>query len=333
MRYALLCGSGYGATYIPILTSPDAPIRLAGILSRGSARSIQYARAANVPHHLSLDELAEKQTDIVIVAVSGDAGIQLAKDALSRGFDVLAEHPWEPDDIEELHDLASNAGKAFHINGHWSDQKNTQHFLQACHTAKSQGPAIFVSMITNPRTLYSGLDILRRALGPLDMSTFKQLSTGESSDTPSLPFKVLQGFAGNTLVTIQYQTFTSQVDDGTSALANHHIVIGFKHGHLTLAETVSPAIWVPDMAALCAMGQSGMQQAASTIFPEEDPPTIGSFLNQHRGDANRLALDRLIKHAETGICPEDQSLPHLLNVSQTWRHCLDLAGAISYIPS
>lgn len=334
MKHALLCGTVYGSNYLPVLTDPKTNVRLGGILSRGSERSRQFAQSANVPHHVSLDELADGQVDIVIVAVSGIAGVELAVESLGRGFHVLAEHPWEPEHIERALEAAKEAGCCFHVNSHWGDLENSQQFIEGCRVASQHGAPVFASMMTNPRTFYSGLDLLRRVVGSLNPATFSRLTSPSDSAATAgevPPFVVIQGTTGGTLVTLQNQTFTSHVDDGTSALVNHHLVVGFRHGHLTLAETTGPATWVPDLTRMASMGVAGQSQAASTPLPPEHSPTVGEFLQGHRVEANRLALDRLLKHAAEGMCPNEQSDEHLLEVSRAWRELGDMAGPINYV--
>lgn len=327
MKYAILCGTVYGANYVPALQAEDSPIRLGGIVSRGSERSVQMARALGVPHSTSLSEVSDKQADVVIVAVSGDAGVSLSKEALRRGFDVLAEHPWEPEHVSELTALAQETGRAFHINGHWADQENALAFIHGCHAAAQSSSAVFANLITNPRTLYSGLDLLHRAIGATDLDSFVRIDP--ITDNP--PFVLMQGVAGLTQVTIQYQTYTSLVDDGTAALANHHFVIGYPHGHLTLAETSSPALWVPDMTQLYTAGSQGQAQPSATFFPQDTAPTVGAFNHEHRVAANRFALERILGHAATGDCPPEQSAEHHQSVANTWRCLMNLGGEISYV--
>ncbi len=325
--YALLCGTGYGASYLPVLANSSS-IKLAGILSRGSDRSIYYARSKGVPHHLSLDEIADKQINLVIVAVSGEAGFNLAIESLRRGFHVIAEHPWRAEHIEIANATAVKSKSIFHINGHWGDLKHGLEFIQACKVARKYNPPSFVSLMTNPRTLYSALDLVARSVGELVPESF----AGIQNQSPDDPFAILYGRGGEAQLTIQNQRFTSAIDDGTYALVNHHCVIGFPHGHLTLSEASAPGTWTPEMSSLIKMGAANHSLPLAAKLGTDEPPTLDTFLNKHRPEANRFALERLILHVKEGTAPPEQSYQHHMMVAQTWERCIELTGKISLLP-
>ncbi len=163
----LLCGTHYGANYVEALWQHPSGLRLGGILSRGSARSVQLARQLSVPHYDSLEQVPPGAIEAAIVAVGG-AGAALATSLLERGIPVLAEHPVEPDALEALLALAARERRVFHLNSHFGDLETIVPFVHHCAELRQRTPLLFLHAQFNPRTAFSLIEILGRAIGALE---------------------------------------------------------------------------------------------------------------------------------------------------------------------
>lgn len=321
MRIAV-CGTGYGSSYLQALWNHPAGLRLAGILARGSGRSQALARQWGVPLWRRPDEVPRGAVDAACVAVGWPAGRELALAFLRRGLPVLAEHPLEPEDVEEALAAAREHGTVFHINSHYADLETVQPFLATCAAARQRSRPLFVSAMSNPRALYSCVDLLAHALGglqPLEIRT-----TIPSGALPSLI--PLQGTAAGIPFLLQCHRLVSAVDDGTAAWTSHHAVIGFPEGHLLLGDNAGPAVWVATPPPIHQLGPASLAAPAWSLLPPSPPPSFGEHFFGVRERANRLALARWADQIRTGrTCPEE-SPEHLLEVSRVWRAILDLMG-------
>ncbi|MEN9867762.1 MAG: hypothetical protein RL748_3352, partial [Pseudomonadota bacterium] len=229
----LVCGSNYGATYIRALAAGQDGLRLAGILSTGSARSQAYAKQAGVAHYTSLTQIAPGSIDLACVAVPGETGQQLALALLSMGIHVMCEHPVGPEQMAHALAVAQVHERVFQVNAHFADLAAPQAFFQGLAVARQLGPVLQYDMSLNLRTLYSGLDLLGRAAGSLD--DIDVAPAFNSGTEPALFANVL--LSGPQLrASLLCQNFASAHDDGSATLLNHRCSATFAHGNLLLAE-------------------------------------------------------------------------------------------------
>jgi thiazolinyl imide reductase len=323
----VVCGTGYGASYPQALWNHASGLRLAGILARGSGRSQALARHWGVSLWRSPDEIPPGAVDAACVAVGWPAGQELVLDFLRRGIPVLAEHPMEPGDIEAALTAAREHGTIFHLNSHYADLETVQPFLATCAAARQRSRPLFVSAMSNPRALYSCIDLLARALGtlqPLDIRS----SVPADQHPPLVP---LQGTAAGIPFLLQCHRLVSAVDDGSAAWTSHHVVIGFPEGHLILGDNAGPAVWVGAPPALHQMSPAALATPAWVQLSSSPPPTFGEHFFGVRERANRLALARWADQIRTGTPYPEQSPGHLLEVSRAWRGVLDLLGTFETV--
>ncbi len=172
----LLCGTNYGASYVGPLLARPAGLRLAGILSRGSERSRSLARQLGVAHYTGVDRVPEGVVDAAIVAVAGEAGIALSEAFLARRIAVLAEHPWEPAALERMLSVARERQTVFHVNSHFADLEEGAGSLLR-HAGDGRRP-LYAHLTVNPRTLYSAIELLARALGSLEPAALAGVPVG-----------------------------------------------------------------------------------------------------------------------------------------------------------
>lgn len=318
----LLCGTHYGANYVEALWQHPSGLRLGGILSRGSARSVQLARQLAVPHYDSLEKVPPGAIDAAIVAV-GSAGPALAAALLERGIPVLAEHPVEPDALAGLLALAARERRVFHLNSHFGDLETIVPFVHHCAELRQRTPLLFLHAQFNPRTAFSLIEILGRAIGALEpfaIGAPAPLPAGQESALPA--FATVNATLGGVAATLLCQRVVSAADDGSATLVSHQVMAGFGAGNLLLGETFGPALW------LTRLGPSLPPQLPwwSQLGPPAEPaanPRSGI-----RPRANVLALDRFAKQIAGGPLPPVQRPEHLLGVARVWRAVMDALGPL-----
>jgi len=327
----LVCGTNYGSAYVRAIGKGQSSRQLVGILSRGSRQSLELARACNVPHYTSVDDLPVGGIDIACVAVSAQAGIDVIIKLLRRGIHVIAEHPIEPQHLEEVLNEAAKQGVYFHLNSHYGDIDTVATFLTRCTMVRSRQAPLYISALMNPRTLYSCLDIVAQAVGGLSPYSFCRLEVqnrqlSETAPTTARPiFKVLQGGLGGIPAVLQCQNYVSREDDASAAQVSHHIMIGFADGNVLLGEAFGPVLWLTSGLATAVSTQPAWSHVSAAL-----PLTFEAFQLQ-RDNANRLAIQRIESQIETGVAPAIQTREYLLDVSRAWRAAVNCLGPVDVI--
>jgi len=305
----LVCGSNYGATYIRALAGRrDGPV-LAGIVSTGSARSQAYAREAQVPHYTGIQAIAPASADLACVAVPGEAGHQLSMALLARGMHVMAEHPVAPQRMREALVFAQQQGRVFQVNAHFADLAAPQAFYRSLAVAAQMGPPLHFDLAVNLRTLYSGLDLVGRALGSLD-----GVSLVGGAGVPQ-PFSTLQLQAPGLRISLLCQNFASAADDGSATLLNHRCSATFAHGNLLLAESNGPVMWFPSPVSMPS-------QQWRPWLPVDMGQPDAAGLQQQRDQANLAALTAMAATIRGQGRPLHQEPGYLVALASLWTQAL-----------
>lgn len=312
----LVCGTQYGSTYLRALslssTVSATPLKLIGILSKGSQRSQTLAQQMGVPHYTQLSQLSGQNIDIACVAVSGEAGQKLVLELLSKGVAVICEHPVDPDFVQLALATAQEHNTALHVNSHFADLQAPQAFLQSLWTAYQQGqPCIHMDLAFNLRTLYSGLDMLGRSLGSLS-----DIEVGTLSSSQANTFATLYLQSRQTSVSILCQNFSSAEDDGSATYLNHRLSAIFPHGTLLLSETTGPLSWFPTMNSMSA-------QHWKTYIPVDLQPMSQAELIQQRDYCNLNALHTLVSVKQGNDGPIYQAPEYLVSLSKLWHQLIN----------
>jgi len=324
----LLCGTNYGSTYVGALWQHPRGLRLGGILSRGGERSRQLARHTSVPYYPALERLPAGAVDAACVAVPGAAGAELAVALLERGVHVLAEHPIAPADLERALDTAAKRRLVFHVNSHFGDLETVSAWTSGCVEARRSTPLLFLTALFNPRTAYSAIDMLGRALGtlePFEIAAGVEPATADPdtvadtvADTVPAIFAALPAVVGGVPSTLLCQRVVSHADDGSATLVGHQLTAGFAAGTLLLADAFGPVVWST------RPGPNTLQ--SRPWWTQLGPPASTTHDGSVRERANRLALDRFAAQIDGGEVPAMQRPEHLLGVSRVWRAVNDHLG-------
>lgn len=318
----VVCGTRYGSAYVNALWGHDAGLRLVGIVARGSDRSRDLAARCGVPLYRSEREVPRGGVDLACVAVPGAAGTQLAMDFLERGAHVLAEHPVEPADLSAALAEARTRGLVYHLNAHFADLETVWPFLAVC--ARATERPLFLTVATNPRALYSSLDLVGRALGGLSPFAVRGALTGDG------PLATVHGSAAGVSFSIQCQSRLTERDDGRGTWVSHRVALTWVTGTLHLLEAAGPVLWMPVAGPVeelpPAEAAAVFAQPAWSLLTPAVPPTLREHLADHRDRANRLSLRRLAIEVRTGHRAPEQDPAHLLAVSYAWQEVCDAAG-------
>ena len=303
----LLCGTNYGSTYVRSLQGNENGLALAGIVAR-SERSRALAQQVGVPFHTSVDDVPRDAIDAAIVAISCEAGFAITGTLLSRDVPVLAEHPVSSEEVR----AHRRHRVPYHVNAHYSDIDAAATFIGAAQAAGARSRLLFVNVLTNPRALFSAIEICARGFGvPHDVVHAE--GNGFFSIAHAGP------------ITFHVQRETSEVDDGSSMWVSHHITAGFEEGTLTLGEAYGPVMWMPSppsIAQLQAPGGAELWTRPLWRLLASPPPAFGDYAGWARDRANRVALGRFAHAIATGTTPAEQSEEHLLGVSRLWEQLI-----------
>lgn len=321
MRF-LLCGTQYGSSYLHALYDNELG-GLAGILAR-SERSRELASRCGVPFYTRVDDVPHGSIDAACVAISGPEGQAIINALLGRRIHVLAEHPVGVEEVTAHRRAARESGAVVHVNAHYSDIEAAATFISAFRAARQRSRLLFVNVMTNLRALYSAIEIVARAVGPLRPFTIEH----GPSDARSF-FQLAHAFVPGVPVTFQLQRESSAVDDGSANWVSHNLTAGFDDGVLSLGEAPGPVGWLPSPPSVPRLqSQEGAALWARPLWRvlASPPPTFGDYASWARNRANRTALARFAAEIASGVTPPEQSDEHLLGVSELWEAVLSHPG-------
>jgi thiazolinyl imide reductase len=320
----LLCGTNYGSSYLRALYSNENGLRLMGILAR-SERSRAMAAQCGVPFYADVDEVPDGAIDAACLAIPGSSGYVIGSSLLKRGIHVLAEHPVYANEVATHRATAREHGAVYHINAHYSDLDGAATFISAFRAARDRSRLLFVNMMTNPRALYSAIEIVARAIGPLRPFTLNHVPEEAGSF-----FHLAQAIVPCAPLTFQLQRITSEIDDGSANWVSHNIVAGFEEGVLSLGEAAGPVGWSSAPPSLAQLRQDPeIWSRPLWRMLATPPPSFADYAGWSRDRANRVALARFAAEIATGVTSSEQSDEHLLGTSELWQAMIDWKDGVN----
>lgn len=217
-RRALICGTHYGYRYLTAVARDPERYELAGILARGSLRSILLAAQYGVPLYRDVAEVPDA-IDVAYAAMGPD-GDGAVLELLRRGVDVLCEHPVSEAFVRKALAATWKSGAAFDVNAHFALLDAPRAFIRRCARQRQREGLAFIDAMLTPRLLYALLDILRHAAGPLRP---RRNSIGGAP---------------------AHLRFERLIPDGSpDSIVDCRIAAGFPSGILTLLSMAGPVIW------------------------------------------------------------------------------------------
>jgi pyochelin biosynthesis protein PchG len=297
----LVCGSNYGRSYLPAIEKAPEEFCVAGLMSRGSERSVQLASRRNVPHFRSIQELPS-DIDLACAAL-GRNGAESVLRLIDRGIPVLCEHPQTPAFLEDAFRRASCRDIPFHVNGHFCHLSAARSFIEEAGRLRALAEPTFLELMANERSVYGIVDILRSSLAGLEPYTFEAI--GRSG-----PFVTLQGALRNIPVTLHVQSSGMLPDASAAYLVDQRITLGFPTGVLAQLSIAGPVVWNANYNA----GMDPNKPLWSPVY--EDIQLTGWSLQDQRAEANLHSMRALAAQVESGEIPPNQTAEHILEVSR-----------------
>ncbi|WP_055483328.1 Gfo/Idh/MocA family oxidoreductase [Sphaerimonospora mesophila] len=248
----LVAGTKFGQVYLQAFRRPGFPFELAGILARGSERSLACAEHYGVPLYTDPGQVpGDVRLACVVIrgGLLGGPGAEVAQALMERGVHVLQEHPLHHDELAACLRTAKRAGVVYHLNSFYVNVAPVRRFLAAAAELLARRPARYVDAACGFQVAYALLDILGRSLGGVRPWAFTPPAPRDAAaarlTTLDVPFRGLDGVLAGVPLTLRVQNQLDPADPDNHAHLLHRITIGTEAGNLTLVGTHGPVVWSP----------------------------------------------------------------------------------------
>jgi thiazolinyl imide reductase len=304
----VVCGTSFGRVYLrAVREEPDA--ELAGVLSRGSAASRDYAKSYGVPHYTDVDQLPgdiDIACVVVRAGVAGGEGGQLAQRLLGRGIHVLQEHLLHPDELADCLRIAREQGVCYRLNAFYPHLRPVEQFLRAARVLRERQPPLHVDATAGGQVVYPLLDIIGRAVGRM-----RPWAVGAPAPVPPelaamadrpMPYTSVPAVIGGVPVSLRVQNQIHPADPDNHALLLHRLAIAFEGGVLTLADTHGPVLWSPRLHSerdetgriiVAGPGTERLDVPSTQALDPADVPTFREIIDELWPRGVRAALAEL----------------------------------------
>jgi pyochelin biosynthetic protein PchG len=238
----VVCGTGFGRTYLAALRRPGVPLELAGILARGSKRSLACAEYYQVPLYTDVSELpGDIDVGCVVVdgALNGGHGGELAVALMARGIHVLQEHPLHHSELAACLRQARRSGVVYHLNTHYPHVPAISTFIGAARRLLERQPALIIDALTTFTVLYPLVDVIGQVIGGIRPWSLSVGPPGAGG------FGSADGTIAGVPVALRIQNELHSADRDNGAHVLHRITLGTQGGNLLLVNTQGPVLWSP----------------------------------------------------------------------------------------
>jgi pyochelin biosynthesis protein PchG len=329
----IVCGTGFGRTYLSALRRPGMPFELTGILARGSPRSLDCARSYRVPLYTGADDLpgdVDLACVVVNAGINGGHGAELAQDLMSRGIHVLQEHPLHQAELAACLRQARRSGVVYQVNSHYVHVPAVASFIRAARRLTERQDPLFIDAVSSFQMLYTLVDILGQILGGIPPWSLT------AAPQPAGSAEVLRSVSadlGGIPVTlrIQNQLDPQRRDNGPHIM--HRVTLATEGGNLLLATTHGPVIWNPRLHMPLDYGQAVTVGASSA--EHLDLPSVfcltaptGWPYREIIGDEWPLAVGQALLRLRKAILAGTDPLPDGRYHLAVCRLVADIAGQL-----
>ncbi|MFI9536181.1 Gfo/Idh/MocA family oxidoreductase [Nocardia fusca] len=304
----VVCGTSFGRVYLQAMHD-DPDVELAGVVSRGSATSLEYAKAYGVPHYTGVERLP-RDIDIACVAVragaAGGDGAELARSLMSRGIHVLQEHLLHPDELTDCLRTAREHGVCYRLNSFYPHLRPVELFLRAAEVLRERQQPLHVDAAAGSQVAYSLLDIIGRAVGRLRPWAISDPAPVPPElaalADPPMPYTHLTAVIGGVPVSLRVQNQIHPADPDNHALLLHRLAIAFEGGVLSLADTHGPVLWSPRLhtdrdasgrLVMAGPGTERLEVPSTEILEHAAVPTFRTVFDELWPGSVRVALGQL----------------------------------------
>lgn len=240
----VVCGTTFGQVYLEGVRRAAPEFELAGILGRGSPRTVRCAERYGVELYGAPDELPA-DIDIACVVIRsgllGGSGSQLAQALMERGINVLQEHPLHHDELAACLRAARRAGVVYQLNAFYPHVAPVRRFAAAAQELLAGERPAYVDAACGFQLAYSLLDILGNVLGGVRPWRLAP-ATASAQRLGDTPFRSLDGEIGGVPATLRIQNQLDPSDPDNHAHVDHRIVIGSEAGNVMLVNTHGPIV-------------------------------------------------------------------------------------------
>ncbi|MEV0289162.1 Gfo/Idh/MocA family oxidoreductase [Kribbella sp. NPDC050820] len=234
----VVAGSDFGRTYLEAVARAGGRLRLAGLLGRGSERTVACARRYDVPCWTDAMCVPE-DTDLVCVVVGEQwDGRRLAERLLTRGIAVLHEHPVRADDIAGLLRLAARSGATYALQCHYGELPVMRRFLAATTALRALDGPEHLELTTSRLMLTAALDSAAKVAGALRPLTVLRTS-GEAGQ------RWIEARLGELPVTLQVQNTYQPLAPDNGPRVELAVTVQYPSGVLTVVSPQGPLLWTP----------------------------------------------------------------------------------------
>ncbi|MFF5937256.1 Gfo/Idh/MocA family oxidoreductase [Streptomyces sp. NPDC012508] len=332
----VVCGTRFGQVYLSALAhAAPGRFQLAGIVARGSERSVALAKEYGVPLYGAVEELPDDidaACVVVSTAVGGGRGVELSRALLGRGVHVLQEHPLHPDELADCLRTARRAGVQYMVNTFYPHVEPVRRFIASARRLVRLRRPVFVDAMCAVQVSFDLLDILAEIFdGPRPWSIS---SVGTAAGRPMV---ALDGQIAGVPLTLRVENRMQAGDDSTSLLL-HRITVGTDAGNLMLANTHGPVIWSPVLRTLSGstgerlpgrddpeeLWPDGLAVTGEYVGPAETP-TWRAAMHDVWGEGVLTALDLLRERVDAGTDPLRGGQRHLA-VARAWQELTEVLG-------
>ncbi|MEW2139645.1 Gfo/Idh/MocA family oxidoreductase [Streptomyces sp. NPDC005409] len=312
----VVCGTRFGQVYLSALAqaAPDR-FQLAGIVARGSARSVALAEEYGVPLYDKVEQLPDDidaACVVVSTAVGGGRGVDLAQALLERGIHVLQEHPVHPTELADCLRVARRTGTQYQVNTFYPHLEPVRRFTAAARRLIQLRKPVFIDAMCAVQVSFDLLDILAGIFDGL-----RPWSVAPVAGPAGRPLVSVEGQIAGVPLTLRVEN-RMQAGDDSSSLFLHRITLGTDAGNLMLANTHGPVIWSPVLRI------DGRGVTADYVGTPETPTWAGA-MDEVWGEGVLAALDKLRERVDSGVDPLQGSQRHL-TVARAWKELTEALG-------
>ncbi|WP_328995847.1 Gfo/Idh/MocA family oxidoreductase [Kribbella sp. NBC_01245] len=325
----VVCGTTFGQFYQAAVKALADEFELAGIVGRGSERTMNCARRMGVPLYRSPDEVpAQVDAACVVVrsGVMGGSGSEIAREFLTRGIHVLQEQPVHQGELADNYRAARATGTTYRLGDLYVHLPAVRRFVAAARALLAEGPASYVDAACSMQVAFPLLHLLGDALGVL--RPWQVIAVGNEA-----PMSVLHGTIGGVPLTLRIQNEVDPDDPDNHIHLLHRVTIGTSSGSLSLTDTHGPVLWSPRLHIPAAVrerydffgaGTDHLADASSIALGPATPASYREALSRHWPAA--IGADLLAFRASilgSTYRPEQ----YHLTLSRMWQ---DVTSALGY---
>jgi thiazolinyl imide reductase len=238
----VVCGSTFGQFYLAALRMMPEEFELAGLLARGSERSVKCAEYYGIKLYTEADQLPG---DIVLACVvlrsgvMGGRGTELSLKLLERGLHVIQEQPVHHKDMAACLRTARRSGVSFQTGDLYVHLPAVRRFIACAKAMQERQNALYIDAAFASQVSYPMMHIFSEALPSIRPWKMGALSRDGG------PFHVLTGTLGKIPAVLRVHHEVDPGDPDNHLHLLHRITIGSEGGSLSLTDTHGPVVWHP----------------------------------------------------------------------------------------